>query len=547
MVSISNFGLASYEQIILKKQKEEDVKEEGNKEGVESTTATPLTPDSPEEPDTPETDTPQAAEQPVLTSWIDAFEAQGYPVNMSGNGSLPTLPGTATVSRNPNYEPDPARVKSEVIDDFINELAAEVTDGNEPLFSNDELQQIGQQLEAVADEYIESYSGHSLRSDLKKHLEVFLYKSDSEKMIYAEHNYDRKVEELGIYIDSNEFETLKAAADQFLQVALANRVEITLGGVKIESREDIAKALENFPDAASLKEAMDEVIAGLSDKSLIGALKEEKTEAAKQEQEEAFDNLKGSDLQVDPLLINYSNVSTDKVNYYTTEEFGGWEGKDEAREFLNNEGLKAELEAQIKQICSEKGIPYEKIEVLFDNIYNNTIEQTVENAVTLGMSGPAGMFSTEKRECVFYNTKDLVAKFIENFNTNMAAAFDEMQASDKDLDLQDIDRSEFEELYTKENFIDGMVQVIGTKEYVSEREAELQEKKDRAFENMKSQLEVKAKAMCAANGIEYDENVFNTIYENAKNEAIYGDYFETLDNLLNKFKADYTAWVNGEK
>ena len=143
--------------------------------------------------------------------------------------------------------------------------------------------------------------------------------------------------------------------------------------------------------------------------------------------------------------------------------------------------------------------------------------------------------------------KDLVAKFIENFNTNMAAAFDEMQASDKDLDLQDIDRSEFEELYTKENFIDGMVQVIGTKEYVSEREAELQEKKDRAFENMKSQLEVKAKAMCAANGIEYDENVFNTIYENAKNEAIYGDYFETLDNLLNKFKADYTAWVNGEK
>ena len=110
------------------------------------------------------------------------------------------------------------------------------------------------------------------------------------------------------------------------------------------------------------------------------------------------------------------------------------------------------------------------------------------------------------------------------------------------------------------------------------------------IDNMKSQMLKKAKAMCDANGIEFDNSAFNSIFNNAKstavNQAVSGSswgfslhsefntisfdengnpIYKNIENLANKntvcyldtktllntfteqFKTNYTSWVNLEK
>lgn len=79
---------------------------------------------------------------------------------------------------------------------------------------------------------------------------------------------------------------------------------------------------------------------------------------------------------------------------------------------------------------------------------------------------------------------------------------------------------------------------------------------------MQSQLLRKAKAMCEANGIEFDMTAFTTIFNNASATAKTASIstielgFSTIaslktplltQTLVTTFQTDYTTWVNTEK
>ena len=168
--------------------------------------------------------------------------------------------------------------------------------------------------------------------------------------------------------------------------------------------------------------------------------------------------------------------------------------------------------------------------------------------------------------------KDFIDTFITKFNENFATAIDEMNASDNDIDTIDlnfalagnqdngepiIDEASGEDLstlYAKGETI--TVKGHGKDYFVSVAE--------NMIENMRSQMEMKARIACEANGIEFDAAIFETMFNNAKSAGIAagvsgephnsGDRSRSrinakilLDTFAENFKQNYTAWVEEEK
>lgn len=84
------------------------------------------------------------------------------------------------------------------------------------------------------------------------------------------------------------------------------------------------------------------------------------------------------------------------------------------------------------------------------------------------------------------------------------------------------------------------------------------------IDRLKSTMFAKANAMCEANGIEFDNDAFETAFNNAKDIAVSTGVTFTgrrgfnrpvstfnpqtcVNTFLTTFQESYTAWVNSEK
>ena len=196
------------------------------------------------------------------------------------------------------------------------------------------------------------------------------------------------------------------------------------------------------------------------------------------------------------------------------------------QEVLNNSNLKSQMKAQIESMLEAKGIPFEKIETVFENIYNQSVADTL-NAE--GMITGRGARGLSKKGKAYINIKNMVDSFVNTFNTNIAKAIDEMNASDKDMDTIDLDytqagKDENGNPITQDGVDISTLYASGktltTKKKGEDYYVSLAEK---MIDNMKSQLLKKAKAMCDANGVTFDNKVFDTMFNNAKSIAIYNN------------------------
>ncbi len=161
----------------------------------------------------------------------------------------------------------------------------------------------------------------------------------------------------------------------------------------------------------------------------------------------------------------------------------------------------------------------------------------------------------------YLNTKDCVDAFINTFNTNIAKAIDEMNASDKDMDLWDIDYTQTvtdDDGNVDQELLEAMQDgssISGEYAFVYELKAE------KMIDKLQSTMLIKAKAMCDANCVKFDLTVFNTMFNNAKSSAVAGS-IETkkalflsittinpqnlIKTFTTNFKDSYTAWFNAE-
>ena len=425
---------------------------------------------------------------------------------------------------------DSDTVKSTVLDEMYTNLTTttKLPDAEAPV-SDTAATRLIKELETEADKFIKGYKGDNLAEDLRAHLETYLEGSDAENLSEAAAEYRAGAESLGAYIDSKDLTQLKEYAKDFLKTALAAGVTIKLGGTTIKTEAAITTALTKFSDGEELKAAMEEVINGLSTATRKEAIVAEEVQKAQEAADKAFNEIKGSEYQINTATIDFSKIE----GYFdgSTINVKGKSGHDEkikndAKELIEHGELKEQMKQQITDMLAAKGISFDKIETVFENIYNTSLLQTIE-AITSKKTNKAWL-NKNKKYASNQTIQEIVNNFINNFNTNIAAAIDEMNKSDKDFDTFDLDytaagRDEngtpLKDEATGEDVstLYATGKVLTTKGRGAEYYKDLAE---RIVNNMESQIRKKAKAMCEANGVEFDNSVFVSMFNNAKSIAI---------------------------
>ncbi len=469
----------------------------------------------------------------ALKEYIEEFAAS-YTGDISGMAEAfkAALPAKYEEIKSNAVSNDPDTVKSNVLDEIYTDLTAPTVDSREESGESmpaDTAKRIAKELEAEADKFIKAYKGDNLQTDLKAHLEEYMNKSDAEKLKDAADAFNTGANSFGAMIDNGaDLKQLKEYAKEFLLAALDKGVTVKLGGTTIKTEAAITTALKKFSDGDELKAAMEEVIAELNTETLKNTLIKEEEIKAQEAADKAFTDIKGDAYKVDPSLIDYSSIDGYFNNGEIYERGKGWGGsRDKAyakgQEVLNNSNLKSQMKAQIESMLEAKGIPFEKIETVFENIYNQSVQDTL-NAE--GMITGRGARGLSKKGKAYINIKNMVDSFVNTFNTNIAKAIDEMNASDKDMDTIDLDytqagKDENGNPITQDGVDISTLYASGktltTKKKGEDYYVSLAEK---MIDNMKSQLLKKAKAMCDANGVTFDNKVFDTMFNNAKSIAI---------------------------
>ena len=469
----------------------------------------------------------------ALKEYIEEFAAS-YTGDISGMAEAfkAALPAKYEEIKSNAVSNDPDTVKSNVLDEIYTDLTAPTVDSREESGESmpaDTAKRIAKELEAEADKFIKAYKGDNLQTDLKAHLEEYMNKSDAEKLKDAADAFNTGANSFGAMIDNGaDLKQLKEYAKEFLLAALDKGVTVKLGGTTIKTEAAITTALKKFSDGDELKAAMEEVIAELNTETLKNTLIKEEEIKAQEAADKAFTDIKGDAYKVDASLIDYSSIDGYFNNGEIYERGKGWGGsRDKAyakgQEVLNYSNLKSQMKAQIESMLEAKGIPFEKIETVFENIYNQSVADTL-NAE--GMITGRGARGLSKKGKAYINIKNMVDSFVNTFNTNIAKAIDEMNASDKDMDTIDLDytqagKDENGNPITQDGVDISTLYASGktltTKKKGEDYYVSLAEK---MIDNMKSQLLKKAKAMCDANGVTFDNKVFDTMFNNAKSIAI---------------------------
>ena len=502
----------------------------------------------------------------ALKEYIEEFAAS-YTGDISGMAEAfkAALPAKNEEIKSNAVSNDPDTVKSNVLDEIYTDLTATKGEGRTEAGESmpaATAKRIAKELEAEADKFIKAYKGDNLQTDLKAHLEEYMNKSDAEKLKDAADAFNTGANSFGAMIDNGaDLKQLKEYAKEFLLAALDKGVTVKLGGTTIKTEAAITTALKKFSDGDELKAAMEEVIAGLNTETLKNTLIKEEEIKAQEAADKAFTDIKGDAYKVDASLIDYSGISGYYENTQIHERGKGWGGsRDKAyakgEELLTNESLKSQMKAQLQSMLEEKGISFDKIANIFENVYTQSVADTLNAEGMITGRGARG-FSSKGH--AYLNTKDCVDAFINTFNTNIAKAIDEMNGSNKDMDLWDID---YTQAVTDENgnIDQKMLDAIQDGDTVT-RIGRKEEDAEKMIDRLQSTMLMKAKAMCDANGVEFDLTVFNTMFNNAKSSAVAGS-IETkkalflsittinpqnlIKTFTTNFKDSYTVWVNAE-
>ena len=468
-----------------------------------------------------------------LTNYITEY-ANNYQDEVSGMAEAfaKELPTKYTQIKKNILANEPSSFKSQVLDEIVNNLQTGVTtkaEGAETI-SDTTLIKMGKLLETEANKYIKA-NPKCTESELKAHLEAFINQTDVEKMKSAADIYKANTNSFGPIVDNDELVDLKEYAKDFLTEAVNNGVTVKLGNRNIATTNAITTALKSYTDGNILRKDMETAISGLSTVSkketIIAQDKIEQAEAA----EKNFINIKGSAYQINAGLLNYSKIDSRYFNGGEIYQRGkGWSGSrdkayDEGYNILTSDNMKSQIKSQIETMLKEQGITFDKIENIFENVYNQSAQEVLNSDGMITGRGARGCSSKGK---AYINVKTMIDNFVTTFNKNITKAVDEMNKSSKDMDTIDIDYSQagkdengnaIKDETTGEDLstLYATGKTITTRKHGADYYVSIAEK---MVDRMKSQMLKKARAMCSANGVEFDEKAFQSMFDNAKLIAV---------------------------
>lgn len=463
-----------------------------------------------------------------LTNFITEY-ANNYQGEVSGMAEAfsKELPTKYTEIKKNALANEPSSFKSQVLDDMIINLQTSGntrTEGYEAI-SDTALIKIGKSLETEANKYIKANPKCS-ESELKAHLEKFLNQTDADKMKSAAETYKTNANSFGPMVDNDELVDLKEYAKDFLTEAVNNGVTVKLGSRNIATTNAITTALKSYTDGNILRKDMETAIAGLSTVSKKDTIIQENM---------TIDELSGSNYKIDSSKIDFNVIEgyTDVQGNGTIHERGkGKSGsfekaKDKARELLNQDALKNQYIQQITTMLESKGMKFDDIKTEFDNIWSQSIEDTLN---TDGMVTGRGARGFSKKGHAYINIKDMVDKFDELFQASIKTTMNAKVQANKtgemylgDLDLSAINVEDEKGTLTNARDLYFSGKTVTTKKHGADYYVKLAEQ---MIDQLKTQMMTKAKAMCAKKGVTFDEGTFNKFFNNAKklavNSAVWG-------------------------
>ena len=264
---------------------------------------------------------------------------------------------------------DPATIKTNAINDVVAELGSQGV-------SDSVKKSLAKRLEGAANQFVKTYTGSDLATDLKAYLENWLTVADGTKMEDALNTYQKRLDTLGDTIEDGEIVKLRYAATELLTSALENGITVTLGGNNI-TKSNMKNKLSRYEDGEVLKADLQKFIDSLSDVNKIDQAKAAGAEKAAKEADKAFTDIKGSDYAINASLIDYSGIEG-----YSRNEQYEIKGKDNQDQIYDKvrkqiESLKEQIKAQITQMLESKGVPASKMDQVFENVFQETLNQTI--------------------------------------------------------------------------------------------------------------------------------------------------------------------------
>ena len=533
-----------------------------------------------------------------ITEFADNYSKENADVSGMAEAFKAALPAKYAEIKKNILKDDPSLFRSKVLDnmvqDFINKKLSKSTESEST--KNLMKAKYAMAIDIESNKFIKA-NPNCMENELLAHLRDFADQIDADKMKEAANTFKSSADSLGVYIDSEEINKLKEYAKEFLTQALDNNVTINLGGKNItrsaSGKDNIDSVLKTYTNGDKLKADMEAAIANLSKvtktEAIMDQVKAEQEEAKKKEAEaedKRFRQIDGSAYQINTGLIDYSQIDRrydDGGNIIIWGRYGNNGVYDCAYNLLcanrSNDSLKAQYKAQIETILNKKGVSFDKVASIFENVYTQTATQVLnsEGMIT---------FDSYGKGCV--NVQKLFDTFATTFNTNIENTINQLNGNDKDavvddFNVDDLDYSLIGKDENGESIIDeatgkDLSTLYESGETITANKAGANYYNltaDRLIEQMKSQMVKKAYNMCKSVGIEFDAKSFKTLFNSAKStaiqagvessnsllsvkEAINGilngtDYkncslnVKTLiDTFTDAFTTDYSAWVETE-
>lgn len=446
-----------------------------------------------------------------------------------------------------------SRVLDEIVSAYMDELAETV-----PNITTEQIeaggQALGHRLETIITNYVANYTGNNLEADIRAYVEEVLNQTESERMVDDYQKYQDVYNSLGAYIDRGDMAKLRDAAKQLLTTALAEGVKIVINGQEVTDEAAIVELINSYNNASALNADI---------KALMDALSNNKIK------DSILKGLNTSIATSSDIAIESENLNLDFLNYdkgYSSH----WDKyvERDARELIDRE-LKQQLYNQIKADLEAKGLSMDEFNDMFELCYKQSLDKAVDISITKDNS----WWSRYS-----YDSNELVANFLTIFNENLANAVDTMYKSDKDIDIVDIDvdnilsnknyRLRYSDRKTIENFNNAINndQTITVKHNGIDK---LVKQADLVLEQFRETLQAKALGFCQANGLEFNQEQFDEIFNSTKDATIDASitveskypnlkgflsrYFtsatldpkELVNNFLNNFKTNYENAILG--
>lgn len=533
-----------------------------------------------------------------ITEFADNYSKENADVSGMAEAFKTALPTKYAEIKKNILKDDPSLFRSKVLDnmvqDFINKKLSKSTESEST--KNLMKAKYAMAIDIESNKFIKA-NPNCMENELLAHLRDFANQIDADKMKDAANTFKSNADSLGVYIDSEEINKLKEYAKEFLTQALDNNVTINLGGKNItrsaSGKDNIDSVLKTYTNGDKLKADMEAAIANLSKvtktEAIMDQVKAEQEEAKKKEAEaedKRFRQIDGSAYQINTGLIDYSQIDRrydDGGNIIIWGRYGNNGVYDCAYNLLcanrSNDSLKAQYKAQIETILNKKGVSFDKVASIFENVYTQTATQVLnsEGMIT---------FDSYGKGCV--NVQKLFDTFATTFNTNIENTINQLNGNDKDavvddFNVDDLDYSLIGKDENGESIIDeatgkDLSTLYESGETITANKAGANYYNltaDRLIEQMKSQMVKKAYNMCKSVGIEFDAKSFKTLFNSAKSTAIQAgvessnsllSVKEAIDGILNgtdykncslnvktlidtftdAFTTDYSAWVETE-